>query len=500
MINEGVTAVLAARNTTRNGDDSHTSGTRVRRNERAVRECTYQDFMKCQPLFFRGTEGSGMKSEGIEAELWNLKSKRHDVVAYNQRFQELALLSDRMCPERDLTKIEGYVGGMLRPDLLKTLQEDLPQWQEQESGRGMVNGIGQGLCSGSCRAKPDKQYRSSCLRQAREVSSCKDVTYFCTFYVKETGDKSKEEATARFVIRVVITFSEVFPEGSTCIDLAPSEMSKNWADQCKSFSEKAFIRPSYVQWGVSSSIRQEEKMDRYECAGLSGTKQTKGEEPLSATEELMTYLGPTSRVECVYAKIGTRTSNEHEEQSEVNIGVVVERELLCQNCFKCEFLDSQVLLGYIDDSFKGFCKIVQTNDQAHSKEGEGHMCRSDALEQEYDENHHEPWKPEGTSRSEDVGRGKLNPRFVGPFKVIKGLEDVAYKLELPEELSRSRVKRLKRSRIPLVKVRWKLQEEVLSSTWNVKINSGIEISTLYHQGNCNVVKCRVISLEGQGQI
>ncbi|GJV62514.1 hypothetical protein Tco_1473342 [Tanacetum coccineum] len=57
MIDQGVTAVLAARDTTRNGDDSHTSGTGVRRNERAVRECTYQDFMKCQPLFFRGIEG-----------------------------------------------------------------------------------------------------------------------------------------------------------------------------------------------------------------------------------------------------------------------------------------------------------------------------------------------------------------------------------------------------------------------------------------------------------
>ncbi|GJR84748.1 putative reverse transcriptase domain-containing protein [Tanacetum coccineum] len=94
-------------------------------------------------------------------------------------------------------------------------------------------------------------------------------------------------------------------------------------------------------------------------------------------------------------------------------------------------------------------------------------------------------------------RGKLNPRFVGPFKVIKRVGDVAYKLELPEELSRvhntfhvsnlkkchadeplavpldelhfddklqfveepieitdHEVKRLKRSRIPLVKVRW----------------------------------------------
>ncbi|GKA88823.1 putative reverse transcriptase domain-containing protein [Tanacetum coccineum] len=199
MIDQGVSAALAARDANRNGDDSHTSGTGGRRTERIIRECTYQDFMKCKPLYFKGTEGvveliqwfermetvfrisncpvenqvkfstctllagaltwwnshvmtvshdaayamtwadlrkkmtdkycprNEMKK--LEAELWNLKVKGTDVIGYNQRFQELALLCVRMFPEES-DKIERYVGGL--PDMIhgnivaskpKTMQE-----------------------------------------------------------------------------------------------------------------------------------------------------------------------------------------------------------------------------------------------------------------------------------------------------------------------------------------------------------------------------------------
>ncbi|GJV91928.1 putative reverse transcriptase domain-containing protein [Tanacetum coccineum] len=51
----------------------------------------------------------------LEAELWNLKVKGTDVIGYNQRFQELALLCVRMFP-KESDKIKRYVGGL--PDMI----------------------------------------------------------------------------------------------------------------------------------------------------------------------------------------------------------------------------------------------------------------------------------------------------------------------------------------------------------------------------------------------
>ncbi|GJR16297.1 putative reverse transcriptase domain-containing protein [Tanacetum coccineum] len=47
----------------------------------------------------------------LEIKLWNLKVKGTDVLSYNQRFQELALMCNRMFPNES-DEIEKYVGGL----------------------------------------------------------------------------------------------------------------------------------------------------------------------------------------------------------------------------------------------------------------------------------------------------------------------------------------------------------------------------------------------------
>ncbi|GJW37544.1 hypothetical protein Tco_0060464 [Tanacetum coccineum] len=148
MIEEGVTAVLAARAMTRNGDDSHTSGTCVRRNERAIRECTYQDFMKCQPLFFRGTKGVVDLTQWFErmetvfrisnctVENQNKRQKQQAGLAAGERRQETYMKGlNLLCPKWLLQE------GTCRPN------------EEQEPGNG--NAVAKALYCGICRAKPN---------------------------------------------------------------------------------------------------------------------------------------------------------------------------------------------------------------------------------------------------------------------------------------------------------------------------------------------------------
>nr|GEU65563.1 hypothetical protein [Tanacetum cinerariifolium] len=159
LINRGVAAELAERDAdrSRNGDNNNDSGTGGRRKMTTPRECSYTDFLKCQPMSFQGTKGvvkfasctlqgsaltwwnSHIRVVGpdvayempwaalkrmitdkycpsgeiqkLESRYWNLKVKGVDLLNYNHLFQELALMCDRMFPEES-AKVEKYIGGL----------------------------------------------------------------------------------------------------------------------------------------------------------------------------------------------------------------------------------------------------------------------------------------------------------------------------------------------------------------------------------------------------
>ncbi|GJV11155.1 putative reverse transcriptase domain-containing protein [Tanacetum coccineum] len=157
LIEARVLAALANHETLQNsinghGDGSHNSHTRTRGTVRTPRECTYKDFLNCQPLTFKGTEGVVMLSQWfekmesvfhisnctvenqtlkkmmtvkycprgeikkLEIELWNLKVKGTHVASYTLCFQELALMCGRMF-HKESDEVEKYVGGL--PDMIR---------------------------------------------------------------------------------------------------------------------------------------------------------------------------------------------------------------------------------------------------------------------------------------------------------------------------------------------------------------------------------------------
>ncbi|GJT14995.1 reverse transcriptase domain-containing protein [Tanacetum coccineum] len=161
LIDQGVAAAMAEAEASRvrNGYNSNGSGPRP---AQTARECSYSEFLKCKPLDFKGymRESSATRwlrngndaltwwnshvktttpeaahampwatlkkmmtdkycprgeIKKIETEMWNLKVKGTDVVAYSRRFQQLALMCSRMFPE-EIDKIEKYIGGL--PDMI----------------------------------------------------------------------------------------------------------------------------------------------------------------------------------------------------------------------------------------------------------------------------------------------------------------------------------------------------------------------------------------------
>ncbi|GJZ07836.1 hypothetical protein Tco_0542119 [Tanacetum coccineum] len=202
MIDEGVTAVLAARATTRNGDDSHTSGTGLvdltqwfERMETVFRisNCIVENQVK-----FATCGNAGY-----------IKVQGNDVVATTNASKLALLLSFAEClPEETEQTRKGH------------FRKDCPQWKNKKQWE-MATLVSQGICKwgGFAGKKPRQNRYDGGLPHTRQVEFHIDLV---------PGAAPVARAPYR---------------------LAPSEM-KELADQLQELSDKGFIRPSSSPWGA----------------------------------------------------------------------------------------------------------------------------------------------------------------------------------------------------------------------------------------------------------
>ncbi|GJV07214.1 putative reverse transcriptase domain-containing protein [Tanacetum coccineum] len=392
MIDEGVTAVLAARATTRNGDDSHTSGTGVRRNERTVRECTYQDFMKCQPLFFRGTEGvvdltqwfermetvfrisncivenqvkfatctlmgtaltwwnshartvtnevayamtwSDLKKKmttkycprneikKIEAEMWNLKVQGTDVVAYNQRFQELALLCNRIqrtiagAIEMATELMDRRINTLAeRQTENKRKFEDAPRITKNQQPNKRQN-TGRLMLPGTVTRNRMKGLNLD----VPSVTSTHMVLYTTCTKLHELGTGPRTFALSA---GLQATSGRTAPSGRTRI----REMVTNGESTTRAFRQRLYSHSS-SPWGAPALFVKKKDGSLRMCIDYRELNKltVKNRYPLPRIDDLFNQLQGSS----VYSKINLRASKSTKSILKINIGVVEVRGVVCK--------------------------------------------------------------------------------------------------------------------------------------------------------------------------
>nr|GEY23845.1 hypothetical protein [Tanacetum cinerariifolium] len=116
-----------------NGDNSNDSGTDGRKQMTTLRECTYTNFLKCQPMSFQGTEGvvkfASYTLQGSALTWWNshMRAVGQDV-AYAIPWAALKrMIMDKYCLR---AKVERYISGL--PDMIHgSVKESKPQLMQE---------------------------------------------------------------------------------------------------------------------------------------------------------------------------------------------------------------------------------------------------------------------------------------------------------------------------------------------------------------------------------
>ncbi|GJZ91140.1 putative reverse transcriptase domain-containing protein [Tanacetum coccineum] len=252
MIDQGVTAALAARDANRNtnGDDSHNSRMGVRRIERTAHECTYTDFLKCQPLKFKGMKGVAGLSQWFEI----MESVFHisNCIIENQvKFATCTLHSVVLTWWNIHVKTVGHDAAYENKRKQDNNQQQ-PQNKRQNTGRAYAAGTGENkLYGGSKPLCPKSPANANTTNNQRGIGTGQKPTcYECGAqgHFKKECPKLKNNNNQGNSAGNVNALAKVYASRAP-YRLAPSEM-KELSEQLKELSDKGFIRPSSLPWGA----------------------------------------------------------------------------------------------------------------------------------------------------------------------------------------------------------------------------------------------------------
>ncbi|GJY03727.1 putative reverse transcriptase domain-containing protein [Tanacetum coccineum] len=164
------------------------------------------------------------KIKKIETEMWNLKVKGTNVVAYSRRFQQLALMCSWMFPE-EIDKIEKYIGGL--PDMIhgsvkaskpKTIRKDNRRIVESDLqmlttyNRNNNNKIRWEMVAVSAELKGHLRETAKLKKNNGTVKYMQKgfPIFLAHVTAKEVEDKSEKKRLEG--VPIVRDFPEVFPE------------------------------------------------------------------------------------------------------------------------------------------------------------------------------------------------------------------------------------------------------------------------------------------------
>nr|GFA82381.1 reverse transcriptase domain-containing protein [Tanacetum cinerariifolium] len=211
-----------------------------------ARECTFQDFLKCKPHTFSGTEGIvGLtrwnEIQNMETELCNLTVKRNDLIAYTQRFQELILLCTRIFLDEE-DRVERSAENKRR------MESNPRDHRGQQPPFKRQNTSGQNITSEGCTMKGydypklrsqnrGNQTRNKSGNKTGNKTRCNEVTAKAYAIVGEGTNPDSNVVTGTFLLNNCYA-SMLFDSGvdrsfmsttfSALLDVAPSTLDTSY--------------------------------------------------------------------------------------------------------------------------------------------------------------------------------------------------------------------------------------------------------------------------------